>query len=111
MREQKVDMYLFSNAKYFPAQSIPYLKDRLLAADDSKDLLIQSTELKDPTLIFIVSLFLGSFGIDRFLLGDIGLGILKLMTGGIFGILTIIDWVIIMKRTREENLDKLLSVL
>ena len=48
--------------------------------------------LKDPTTSLIVSLLAGSLGVDRFLIGDIGLGIAKLLTCGGFGIWIIIDW-------------------
>jgi TM2 domain-containing membrane protein YozV len=49
----------------------------------------------------------GHFGIDRFLLGDTGLGVAKLLTCGGLGIWTIIDWFMIMGRTREVNFEKL----
>jgi TM2 domain-containing membrane protein YozV len=58
---------------------------------------------KDRVLILVVSIFLGALGIDRFLLGDIGMGILKLVTGGIFGILWVIDWFLIMGRVDDVN--------
>ena len=47
---------------------------------------------------------LGGLGIDRFMLGDIGMGILKLLTGGCCGILTIIDWFTISKKVKQANL-------
>ena len=58
---------------------------------------------KDRTIMLVVSIFLGHFGIDRFLLGDIGFGLLKLFTFGGLGILTLIDWFLIMGRTDDYN--------
>ena len=47
--------------------------------------------MKNKTTALILSIFVGGLGIDRFYLGYIGMGILKLLTGGCFGILWIID--------------------
>ena len=58
---------------------------------------------KDRTLILVLSIFFGGLGIDRFVVGDIGMGILKLVTGGIFGILWVIDWFLIMGRVDDVN--------
>lgn len=47
--------------------------------------------------------------IDRFMLGDTGMGVLKLLTCGGFGIWTIVDWFSIMAMTREKNLETFLN--
>jgi len=50
---------------------------------------------KDWLTALILSILLGSFGIDRFYLGYTALGILKLITLGLCGIWTLIDIVLI----------------
>ncbi|MCW4467825.1 TM2 domain-containing protein [Flavobacterium sp. MFBS3-15] len=107
MDSQRVDMYLMTNAKFFQPQHLNYVRERLLAMDDSKWGMIQSVELKDPTTILIVSILAGGLGIDRFLIGDTGLGVAKLLTCGGVGIWTIIDWFLIMDLTRQKNMEKL----
>ena len=47
--------------------------------------------MKNKTTALLLSVLLGGLGIDRFYLGYTGLGILKLLTAGCFGILYIID--------------------
>lgn len=111
MEQNKVDMYILANQKYFPAEKIFYLKEKLLAADESKFTMISAVELKDPTVILLISIFLGYLGIDRFMLGDIGLGILKLLTGGCCGILTIIDWFTVSQKAKEINFNNILTIL
>ena len=46
---------------------------------------------KSKTTALILSIFLGGLGVDRFYLGYAGIGVLKLLTGGCFGILALID--------------------
>ena len=43
---------------------------------------------------WLFSFFLGVYGVDRFLRGQIGLGILKLFTGGGFGFLYMYDLIV-----------------
>ena len=47
--------------------------------------------MKDKTTAVILSALLGGLGVDRFYLGYTGMGVLKLLTGGCFGILWILD--------------------
>jgi TM2 domain-containing membrane protein YozV len=68
-------------------------------------------QFKDPTTTLIVSILAGGLGIDRFMIGDTGLGIGKLLTCGGLGIWTIIDWFQIQKVTREKNMQKIQQFL
>jgi TM2 domain-containing membrane protein YozV len=107
MEAQKVDMFIMTNAKFFENYQINAIRDRLLAMDDSKWAMVSTMQFKDPTVSLIVSILVGSLGIDRFIIGDTGLGIGKLLTCGGLGIWAIIDWFLIMPATREKNMQKI----
>lgn len=47
--------------------------------------------MKNKTTALILSILVGGLGVDRFYLGYTGMGVLKLLTGGCFGVLWIID--------------------
>ena len=111
MEQQKVDMFIMTNQKYFPAEKMVYLKDRLRTMDEQKFTLLSTIELKDPTTILLVSIFIGSLGIDRFMIGDTGMGVLKLLTCGLCGILTLIDWFTISKKVKELNFNNVMALI
>ena len=111
MDAQKVDMFIMSNAKFFESHQINLIRERLLTLDDSKWPMISTVQFKDPTTSLIISILAGSLGIDRFMIGDTGIGVGKLLTCGGFGIWAIIDWFLIQGATREKNMQALQQFL
>ena len=111
MDVQKIDMFIMSNGKFFEGHQMNMIRERLLALDDSKWAVLSTAQFKDPTTTLIVSILAGSLGIDRFMIGDTGLGVGKLLTCGGFGIWAIIDWIMIQKATREKNMQKIQQFL
>jgi len=111
MESQRVDMFLMSHNKYFESYHLMEIKDLLTKADDSKFTNVQIQQYKDPTTVLIVSVLAGPLGIDRFMIGDTGLGIGKLLTCGGFGIWAIIDYFLIMGATKSKNFEKLVQSL
>jgi len=97
---------MLSNGKFFESNQLMYIREQLLAMDDSKWSIVQTIQFKDPTTSIIVSILAGGLGIDRFLIGDTGLGLGKLFTCGGLGIWAIVDFFLIMGATRERNFTK-----
>jgi len=58
---------------------------------------------KSWLVTLLLSIFLGSLGIDRFYLGLIGTGILKLITGGGAGIWWVIDIILIATDKMKDS--------
>ncbi|MBT4541245.1 TM2 domain-containing protein [Candidatus Woesearchaeota archaeon] len=56
-------------------------------------------------LTLVMSILLGGLGVDRFIMGHIGLGILKLVTLGGCGIWTIIDIILIATKYKFEGIE------
>ena len=85
-----------THAKFFEPHLLPAIREKLLQTDDSKWRMVQSITYREPILMLIISILGGHFGIDRFIIGDMGLGVW-----------TIVDWFLIMGRTKEDNFEKL----
>ena len=78
MEESKVDMFMMINNSNLPSMSLPSIRQQLLALPDDRSSVLHTTQFKNPTTAIILSVLIGHFGIDRFYIGDTGLGIDRL---------------------------------
>lgn len=74
--------------------------------DRQKFMDILQSEVQNPVELFGWNMWLGWLGVDRFIVGDILLGILKLITLGLGGLWVVIDCFLIGNRTRRNNIEK-----
>jgi len=90
-----------------PIESMETVKNKLLGMDHSVAS-IRMAQLKDPTMALILSVVVGSLGVDRFYIGDVGLGVGKLLTCGGAYIWWIIDIFMIQDATKRKNMEALM---
>jgi TM2 domain-containing membrane protein YozV len=67
------------------------------------------TGQREWIVALLLSVFVGSFGVDRFYMGLIGTGILKLLTGGGCGIWWLIDVILIATNSLKDKDGQLLK--
>lgn len=92
------------------------VEQQMMAKDLSPDQKMLFTSqlasvMKDRNTVLILSVLLGGSGIDRFYIGDVGMGLLKLFTLGGCGILWLIDLFIIRDRADDHNRAKAHEIL
>jgi hypothetical protein len=107
MTTDKVDLFIMTKGKYFQDYQLPHVRERLLRVPDENWVILQNIQFTDPTLLLVVSILVGALGIDRFMVGDIALGFVKLVTCGGFGIWWLVDFFLIMGATRNKNMERL----
>ena len=109
MDNNKIDLYIGTMNEYFSPSHIPLIRSGLEKVDDEKLIIFQTINYKSPIVAIVLSLFFGFLGIDRFYIGNVLLGILKLVTFGGLGIWTVLDWFLIMGATKKSNLNKFMD--
>jgi serine/threonine protein kinase len=110
-REQELNLFFITKQDYFPKELVHFMKEDLVSVNNNIYHAISSFEYKNPNTMFWAAFPGGIFGIDRFLLGETGLGILKLVFGVVtYGIWVIVDCFTIKKRTRKYNYERYLEI-
>ena len=107
----KKDMWLMANSNKFPSENMYLISEKVAQLPEAKANLLYALPLKNPTTSIILSLFLGYLGVYRFVLGDIGLGISKLLTFGWLWVGAWIDTYFCYKRSKELNMIMLMKML
>lgn len=113
-QKQNVQNFIVFNKKYLPLAAMEEIRAKLLSLDKEQFKRVEWIEFKDPTTMIIISIVIGEFGVDRFLLGDISMGALKLILTlccGIGLIWWLIDIFNIQEMTRDYNYQQLSDVL
>jgi len=103
----KVNMWLMATNDKLPAEKIGFLKSNLEKLEESKVDNLMTIEMKSPMTLFIICWFLGFLSIDRFMLGNPGVAIARLLTIQGLGLWWLIDLITTMKRTKEYNYNKI----
>lgn len=90
-----------------PIESIEMIRKRL-SEMDYNIASIRMAQFKDPTMALILSVVVGSLGVDRFYIGDVGMGVGKILTCGGAYIWWLIDIFMIQDATKRKNLEQFL---
>lgn len=107
---QRAESYFMSNQKNFPATKLYVVEEKLNSMTDDQLQRLMYLQPKEPMVYLLISVFIGALGVDRFLIGDIGMGVLKLLTGGLFGILWIYDIVTIQDKVKDLNFEDFMRI-
>lgn len=119
-------MLMMTYGKYFKPirhQEIKAIIEQL--GTDKASQVFAMADFKDPMTMLIISIFLGGFGVDRFMIGDTNLGIIKLAAYIVTIFLTIllcgipailffcfyIDCFFIQDATKDKNYEKLINTI
>ena len=102
-KEFMMTNFLLENQKKFNTVDLMVIKEQLDKLSDKQLLMLNSMDFKDPTVSLVLSVLVGGLGIDRFYIGDTGLGVLKLITGGGLGVWWLVDLFVISGKTKKNN--------
>ena len=107
----KADMWIMAHTSYFKPEHMVYIQDHLRSLPPERVDMLITVKLHNPTTILLFSIFLGEFGVDRFMLGDTGLGVGKLLTLGGCLVWWLIDLFLISDRARVKNFEAVMMAL
>ena len=98
--------FLIKHKNYFHEFDLDLLKSDLKKLSPEELKLFMETNFVNPNANFAISLLTNVLGVDRFVIGQTDIGLLKLLTAGGLGVWAIIDWFQIKELTQEYNFNK-----
>lgn len=112
METNKVNSLIVQYKDFIPAEKVLMLKNALTAEPESSYDTLLAVHMKNPTSVVLLSIFLGGLGVDRFYIGDVGIGVAKLLFGWLtLGIWPFVDIFCCYKKAKEKNLLALLEIV
>ncbi|MBR5498922.1 MAG: TM2 domain-containing protein [Bacteroidales bacterium] len=103
--------FLLENQRKFNTVDLMTIKQQLDKMSDKQLYILNSVDFKDPTIALVLSVVVGGWGIDRFYIGDTGLGVLKLITAGGLGVWWLVDLFVISGKTKKNNIKEFQETL
>lgn len=99
-----IEEWLEKNKKKFFEQDAKYLEEKLNQLSPEDFLKFKKIKFKSPKKVLLISIFLGPLAVDRFMLGEVWMGILKMgMNANGIGIMLILDIFSAKKRAKNKN--------
>ena len=105
-RTENINTFVATKGDWFDASVLESVKTKLAGLSETSFTAAINEDFRDPDQMLIWALV----GIDRFFLDDTVLGVIKVVTGGGFGIWWIIDLFSIKKRTHAYNYNLLMAI-
>ena len=103
-RKKRVQRFLVENRQKLPQNKFNEIREILSNLTDEQWETIEYVTFKDPTTMLVLSILVGEFGVDRFVLGDTTNGALKLLLTLCCGV-GFIWWVIDIFQVNRLTLD------
>lgn len=113
MENVKIDLLMTRFSGMVPEDTYVLIYKALEELPEERSAFIYTLNLKSPNVSFGLNLlgFIGLAGMDRFYLGNVGIGLLKFLTLGGYFIWTIYDVFMLRKKVKVQNFNKLMSRL
>lgn len=101
---KRVQRFLIENRKNLPQSKFEEIRKQLFVLNEQQWESVELVSFKDPTLLLVLSILVGEFGVDRFILGDIKNGVFKLLLTLCCGV-GVIWWIIDLFKINEMTLN------
>ena len=106
----KADQWIMANAENFKPEHFSSVKQRVSQMSDDKIDMLLTAKFHKPMTMLIIAIVVGEFGVDRFMLGQTGLGIAKLLTFGGCLIWWLIDIFTASNRAKDKNYETFMQI-